>query len=70
MTHDNIINETVTVLTQRISQILDDAKHLTNINMGSAAGRQFVAAEVAARLVTGREGKCRGCASCANPCNR
>jgi len=53
MTHDNTINETVNVLTERISQILDGAKHLTNINMGSERGRQFVAATIARQLIDG-----------------
>ena len=54
MTHDNTINETVNVLTERISQILDGAKHLTAVNMGSKAGRQIVAAAIARQLIDGR----------------
>ena len=54
MTHDNTINQTVTMLTQRISQILDDAKHLTDVNMGSRRGRQIVAAEIARQLIDSR----------------
>ena len=52
MTHD--IEQTVNVLTQRIRLILDSAKGLTNINMASEAGRQFVAAIVADQLIHGR----------------
>ena len=40
-------------LTEIISQILDDAKHLTDINMGSEAGRQIVAATVASQMIDG-----------------
>ena len=54
MTHDNTINETVNALTERISQILDDAKHLTDVNMGSKAGRQIIAAAIARQLIDGR----------------
>tara|TARA_B100000029_G_scaffold496744_1_gene563446 strand:- start:1148 stop:1315 length:168 start_codon:yes stop_codon:yes gene_type:complete len=54
MTHDKTIDTTVNALTERISQILDDAKHLTDINMGSKRGRQFVAAEIARQLIDGR----------------
>jgi len=43
--------EVVKQLTQLISQILDSANHLTDINMGSAAGRQIVAGEVARQLI-------------------
>ena len=61
----------VKVLTERISHILDDAKHLTGINVGSRRGRQIIAAEVATGLVGGQERiRCPGCASCVNPCNR
>ena len=54
MTHDNTINNTVNVLTERISQILDSAKHMTDVNMGSQAGRRFVAAFIARQLIDGR----------------
>jgi len=40
-------------LTEIISQILDDANHLTDINMGSEAGRQIVAATVASQMIDG-----------------
>ena len=52
MTHD--LQQTVNVLTERISQILDSDSTLTHINMGSAAGRQFVAAFIARQLIDGR----------------
>jgi hypothetical protein len=52
MTHD--LEQTVKVLTERISQILDGAKGLTDINMGSKAGRQIVAATIASRMIYGR----------------
>ena len=42
---------TVNELAQRISQLLDSAKQLTNINMGSSAGRQIVAVTLARGLV-------------------
>jgi len=38
-------------LTAIIGQILDDANHLTTINMGSEAGRQIVAATVARQMI-------------------
>ena len=40
-------------LTEIISQILDNASNLTDINMGSAAGRQIVAATVASQMIDG-----------------
>ena len=51
MTHD--LQQTVNVLTARISQILDSDSTLTAINMGSKAGRQFVAAVIARQLIDG-----------------
>ena len=47
---------TVNELALRISQILDNAKELTNINMGSNAGRQIIAVTLARALVI-NEGK-------------
>jgi hypothetical protein len=38
-------------LTEIISQILDNASNLTDINMGSEAGRQIVAATIASQLI-------------------
>ena len=49
MTHD--LQEIVNTLTERINQILDSDSSLTVINMGSKAGRQFVAAVIARGLV-------------------
>jgi hypothetical protein len=51
MTHD--LQGTVNVLTERISQILDSDNSLTDINMGSKAGRQMVAAAIARQLIDG-----------------
>jgi hypothetical protein len=49
MTHD--VEQVVNTLTERISQYLDSAKELTDINMGSRAGRQIVAAVIARQLI-------------------
>ena len=48
--HMNDAADSVNELTQRISQILDDAKELTYVNMGSKAGRQMVATVIAKKL--------------------
>ena len=40
-------------LTEIISQILDNASNLTDINMHSAAGRQIVAATIASQMIDG-----------------
>jgi hypothetical protein len=42
-------------LTEIIRQILDTATHLTDINMGSEAGRQIVAATVASHMIDGTD---------------
>ena len=49
--HETAVN----YLTRRVSQILDSAKHLTTVNMGSKAGRHMVATVIAQQLVTTQE---------------
>ena len=67
MTHD--LEQTVKVLTERISQILDGAKELTDINMGSEAGRQIVAAAIARQMIYGRGQEDNSCPAILTPRN-
>ena len=40
-------------LTEIISQILDNASNLTDINLASAAGRQMIAVTIASQMIDG-----------------
>ena len=67
MTHD--LEQTVNLLTERISQILDGDKSLTVINMGSRRGRQIVAAAIARQMIYGRGQEDNSCPAILTPRN-